>query len=1274
MPFELVNTKEISVATQSCLSKYPTHALNDEEKLIYNRILLEQVSALLKINFSDAQLFSAPGLNFKLAGQLTHTAGVISSEKRILEGPVEITINGEKKVFNGISTEGLVNLEYWDQRIFLLVHVMFLLDLYVQLLSPLLGRFNPDERVLLKEAIENELIIAVNAFRIRNYCHEMIQHTEKEKLLEEFVTHFLEQVSQYFQSAPNGQEFVFPVGYRTHAIYLTLAKFQGNHILFRVDNLMENDRHAPQEGKQPPFYLAYIPLNELTNHRLINDYLKNVSTVIEKEANEAEAAIYSRKREFNCPYSLQAGLGYPPLALQTIANCAYTSYSVGLQYRLWQLGGAEATKAFHWLITQELQFGFGDHSLPSYKSRWEELQAEKRERERELIRQGKFPDTKIIIDKLFLNDFPDQELFIPVNGSRSFSYDNDKPLEDEVNAFLGSDKKVLLLLGNAGSGKTMFLQRLAIERSKILDYQSPIPIYISLPSLKDPIHHLIQETFKDKYKFTDEQIESLKASRKFIFILDSYDEMSRYGNLYNTNLLKEWNAHVIIACRTQWLKRDSGNYNNIFVPSENGHPLYKKYDEIHIVPFSPDKINSYIKQYLEVKQKELTDEWKEFKTYEQYIHSIPRLLELITNPFILKITMETMPAIVAKFGNRELSERLILTEVDLYDGYIQNWFQRQEMKLSENNEEFPDVDSIRAFKSFAKKLAVAMHVAGKTEITYSSTENNEENEKWGKFLGSEVSKEDTIGRKGCPLRKPEANRFAFLHTSIQEYFVSRDAFEKTIRQWRMLEQARKASAKPQTSEVKTYSLHRFFKAPSTTPSSRVADSATSSPLATPSSTVPDSKPLPEAAEARKNYFNKLNATGNDMNLGQHGADDPYYWYSLSDGFRLLLAIRKNKLKYLSSDESPYAIHGNEEYSCYRENRERIFMADPYYVDSFNDSFVDDIKTIVGQHTQRNQKWQLQPALLIIPLLTGNHWRLIRVEVDYNNKNVSVLWDDPYGKNSFNQPLKERLLLDLKRGIELLIQVQLQDKEFKLTNEALTHCDKNIDQQGANQNFWDCAVITFSNIEDYTNQSRNQDFSEVNSEKYYTIPLASATDHAIKIAEKRKHHIQLYRQMEGINLPEPSLQRLIVARKFLTDDRYNFTRQFEQDYSLLIQEVFTWEPYWVDRFFNYLDNTRAALQEAITEEDIQIILNLIQVEQTKASKAISSSSQEKQNTSLKDKGEEADAIQFSIMQNRLTDLDEAVKKRTLTRDEIKERDELRQRIQTAGDKQVSSPKP
>ena len=54
---------------------------------------------------------------------------------------------------------------------------------------------------------------------------------------------------------------------------------------------------------------------------------------------------------------------------------------------------------------------------------------------------------------------------------------------------------------------------------------------------------------------TEQEINKLKESKKqIILILDGYDEINKYKNIYQLSNIRQFNCKVIFTCRTQYLR------------------------------------------------------------------------------------------------------------------------------------------------------------------------------------------------------------------------------------------------------------------------------------------------------------------------------------------------------------------------------------------------------------------------------------------------------------------------------------------------------------------------------------------------------------------------------------------------------------------------------------------------------------------------------------------------------------------------------------------------
>lgn len=230
---------------------------------------------------------------------------------------------------------------------------------------------------------------------------------------------------------------------------------------------------------------------------------------------------------------------------------------------------------------------------------------------------------------------------------------------------------------------------------------------------------------------------------------------------------------------------------------------------------------------------------------------------------------------------------------------------------------------------------------------------------------------------------------------------------------------------------------------------------------------------------------------NDNSLGNESRENSHYWYSLDDGFRLVMWRREQCLDYSNSTIA----NAGEEYTAYRENNASIFVADPYRVDNFDAYLRDDVARITAtDNFAAKTCWTRMPVKIIIPLLCSAHWRVITIDIDYDGRTARLLFDDPYGVGGFDDELKQVIKSSIKKSVQKLIRKHTGDEEFELKDDALETIEKKIDQQGRGKNSWDCGVIAFSNIKDYI-VSRE--------EPVYSIPCCTDPQHGNKIKEARE---------------------------------------------------------------------------------------------------------------------------------------------------------------------------
>ncbi|CAD8105018.1 unnamed protein product [Paramecium primaurelia] len=178
----------------------------------------------------------------------------------------------------------------------------------------------------------------------------------------------------------------------------------------------------------------------------------------------------------------------------------------------------------------------------------------------------------------------------------------------QVNEFLLDDKETVLLIhGVAGSGKSTaakkieeFIWELHNINEKISN-KILIPIYISLPSLKNPVFQAVEEALhQDEYGFDELQLKECKemlVNKQFrlLLIMDSYDEMKLENiqkNLYINNKLNQNWSDPLVIFTTRSDIFTSSNYADWFAPEEK-----QKFKEIQLLQFEQSQKQEYLKKF-----------------------------------------------------------------------------------------------------------------------------------------------------------------------------------------------------------------------------------------------------------------------------------------------------------------------------------------------------------------------------------------------------------------------------------------------------------------------------------------------------------------------------------------------------------------------------------------------------------------------------------------------------------------------------------------------------
>lgn len=419
-------------------------------------------------------------------------------------------------------------------------------------------------------------------------------------------------------------------------------------------------------------------------------------------------------------------------------------------------------------------------------------------------------DGQAIIRKLLYVLHEDEELnnelthlYVPLQASFSRSGTSPFDLDQQVTSFIEDKKskgrqakKVILLLAEGGSGKSMFCQRKALKLESEYERKKIVPLYIPLGIIREPVEKLLEEFFEE-ISLSREEIEWLRKQEAVLF-LDAYDESRQkkenLKNFYVSNKLWLWpHLKVIETCRTSHLKGTS-NYQDLFVPGNQIRLLPDELAEVYIIPFSPEKRIDYIEGYIKYKSEELNDyeeKWRQVRTYEDYILEIRGLDNVTKTPLFLKITMEVLQKIAKKYEDLIDKEHYKCTGRELMREYMNLWFIREKRKLIKEDKNPSSVDMMHKYPKYCKKLANAMASERNGEgiyiVTWPETHSQfkdkekeqDYNRKWKTFFGAEEGSVQYFAFRGSPLCKPGLNSYAFLHPRIRAYFNTNKQIAET---------------------------------------------------------------------------------------------------------------------------------------------------------------------------------------------------------------------------------------------------------------------------------------------------------------------------------------------------------------------------------------------------------------------------------------------------------------------------------------------------------------
>ncbi|KAF9147737.1 U3 snoRNP protein, partial [Linnemannia schmuckeri] len=368
------------------------------------------------------------------------------------------------------------------------------------------------------------------------------------------------------------------------------------------------------------------------------------------------------------------------------------------------------------------------------------------------------------------------------------------PLLPFVMKFLNDKRQVMLLMGDAGSGKSYFLQQL--ERELWNKYTGPndsIPIRINLTDVENDSSDILGKVLKSK-GFRTDHIQHLRRNRRhFILICDGYDEAQVQRNIYtrnNFNKPEQWRAKLIIACRSDKLGQDSDGRFQPTPADKYDRTDLDLFEKVAMAPFTRSMVVEYVEKYVtHLPQLEVQSEVPRSSKYsrawssQQYMNAfaeIPNLMELVGHPYILFCVLDMLPTITGP--SRDDTEPLVSFDA-LYKRVFEKWMRANRQRLYSRDK---TKDEERAFNELLsydfeaecmkhmKDLAVAMLKNQKNDASVVRYTINDLATWKGRFFGTDARAR--LLKELVPLTR-SGKTYRFIFPSLLDYLYSLVVFD-----------------------------------------------------------------------------------------------------------------------------------------------------------------------------------------------------------------------------------------------------------------------------------------------------------------------------------------------------------------------------------------------------------------------------------------------------------------------------------------------------------------
>lgn len=324
-----------------------------------------------------------------------------------------------------------------------------------------------------------------------------------------------------------------------------------------------------------------------------------------------------------------------------------------------------------------------------------------------------------------------------------------------------------IVFGDPGGGKSAALLNLEEELWNNLHQYNLVPIRIPLNQIPKQPANFLQYWLETVCQYTSGEVTRLKAEYRFVFLLDSFDELvfsQGTRELLQEADLLTWPAAIVVSCRTQ-LEPECGALEGTLMRA--GLLRAERY---FICPFETPQITDYL-QKRGRQQPSLTP------AVQQQLLGFPGLQALIQNPLILYMVVDIFPDLVSLNAKDEISRYKI------YELFTDKWFVREFAKIVHDGslgilygERATQVET--RLLQYAEHLAILMFQTQQVAIEQTELEAAGKSFLQSHLVSEQSEQQAQILRNACPL-KAMGTTYQFVHKSFQEFLVAQ-ALNKAI--------------------------------------------------------------------------------------------------------------------------------------------------------------------------------------------------------------------------------------------------------------------------------------------------------------------------------------------------------------------------------------------------------------------------------------------------------------------------------------------------------------